>query len=164
MKIIEYKIIRNDLRHPQLEIKHEYKWNGKDFKSYDNIVQMMKDCFDMHKLNEEYVYVLSFDFDLNLLGVFELSHGTTKISLIENKELYTYLLLSGAEEFVVLHNHPSGTLDISNDDKNITSNVNAFSAIMNIKMLESIIVSKNGYKLIMDEQLNEFRELYKNKR
>ena len=164
MKIVEYKIIRDDLRHPKLEVRHEYKWNGKDFKSYNNIVQMMKDCFDMHRLNEEYVYVLSFDFDLNLLGVFELSHGTTKMSLIENKELYTFLLLSGAEEFIVLHNHPSGVLEISDEDKNITSNVNAFSAIMNIKMLESIIISKKGYKLIMDEQLKGFREMYKNGR
>lgn len=160
MKIVEYKVIRENNKLKLLEEKtFQYK---KDFMSYDNIVGMLNQCFHMNVLNEEYVYIISLDNALNCLGVFELSHGTTRNSSITNKELYTFLLLSGADHFIVAHNHPDGQLQISDSDDRVISDVNAFSAIMNIDMLESIIITKNGYTLMKEEKLKEFRKLYKN--
>jgi DNA repair protein RadC len=152
MKITEYKIIHDNQRHPQLMEAHTYNWRGKNFESYDNIVKMLNSCFYMNKLNEEYVYVLAFDWGLNLKGVFELSHGSTKSSLMRTKELYIFLLLTGADQFIVAHNHPNGNLGISEEDNRITSDVNAFTAILGINMLESIIISRKGYTLIQETQ------------
>jgi DNA repair protein RadC len=161
MKIKEYKVCKNDKGHPCLMESNSYNWD-KDLKSYVNIVSMLNQCFHMDKLNEEYAYVISFDTVLNCLGVFELSHGTTRHTSITNKELYTFLLLTGADQYIIAHNHPDGQLEISDDDIKMTSNINAFSSILNINMIESIIISKNGFKLIHDEMLSDFRRVFKN--
>ena len=161
MKIIEYKVIRNEERHPALMEVKSHNWN-KDLNSYENIVAMLNKCFHMDILNEEYAYVISLDTALNCLGVFELSHGTTLATNISNKELYTFLLLTGAEQYVVAHNHPSGQLDISDGDERMTSSINAFSLLLNIKMLESIIISKKGFTLIQESRMSEFRRIFKN--
>lgn len=154
MKIREYKIIHDELNHPKLIEAHKYEWEGNDFSSYDNIVNMLNDCFYMNKLNEEYVYVLAFNWELDLLGVFELSHGSTKTSLIKTKELYSFLLLSGSDQFIVVHNHPNGSLKISDEDSYVTSDVNAFSSLLDLNMIESIIISNKGYKLIKESIKN----------
>lgn len=163
MEIIEYKIIKNNKRHPKLMKSHKYEWNGKDLSTFDNIIDMMNECFKMNKLNEEYAYLLALDNSLNFLGVFEVGHGTTKDISIDYKSIYIFLLLVGADQFIFFHNHPSGTLEISYDDKNFTGDVNMISGIMGIKMIESIIISPNGYTLIYNDQLNEFKKHYKKK-
>ena len=161
MKINEYIIIRNDKRHPKLIINHEYNWNGNNFKSYDNIIKMMNECFFMNKLNEEYAYILAFDVSLNLLGVFQVGHGTTRNIKINNKEIFTFLLLVGADQFIIVHNHPSGTLEISSDDNEFTHSINAFSGILNIEMIESIIIAGDGYSLIQKKHLEDFKKQFK---
>lgn len=161
MNIIEYKIVKDELMHPKLIKAHTYIWNGKDFKPYKNIVDMMNYCFHMDKLNEEYGYVLSFDFNLNLLGVFEVGHGNSAYVDVSNKEIYTFLLLTGADKFTFIHNHPNGNLEISDGDRLFTQSVNAFSAIINIEMEESIIISRKGYTLIKDDMIKEFRREFK---
>ena len=161
MKITEYKVIRNEERHPALMEVKKHTWD-KDLKSYDNIVAMLNKCFHMDILNEEYAYVISFDNALNCLGVFELSHGTVTNTFVCNQELYTFLLLTGAEQYIVAHNHPSGNLEISDADKRNTDNVNAFSVFLNINMIESIVIAKGGYNLIYAERMEEFRRIFKN--
>ena len=161
MKITEYKIIRDSGRHPKLIIAHNYNWNGFDLNSYDNIVNMINSCFHMDKLNEEYGYVLALDDRLNFLGVFEVGHGTIRNLNINIKEIYTFLLLIGAEQYIFFHNHPDGSLDVSQGDNNFTSSMNAFCGILDINMLESIIISREGYTLIQERRLEEFRKLFK---
>lgn len=161
MKINEYKIIRDENRHPQLMLWHKHYWNGKDFNSYENIVDMMNFCFKLNQMNEEYAYIIAFDVSLNLLGIFELGHGSTINVPINNKEIYTFLLLVGAEQFIIAHNHPSGILEISDDDNIFTKSINAFSGILNIEMTESIIIAGDGYCLIKEKQLEEFKKIFK---
>ena len=151
MKIREYRIIQDNELHPQLQLAHEHNWS-KTCKTYDEIYEMFKKLFQMHKLAEEYVYVLALDHSLNPKGVFQLSHGTSKSSEIRNRELYIFLLLSGADQFVVAHNHVNGCLDMSADDYNVTSKIGLGSSILDLIFTEHMIVTKNGYTLIKEEQ------------
>lgn len=156
MNIIEYKVIKDENRHPILMNAHKYKWD-ESFEDYGKIVRMMNQCFNMNKLNEEYGYIVAFDYNLNILGVYEVCHGSSSGMNVNNKEIYTFLLLVGAEQFVLLHNHPSGNLQISNDDYNFTSSVNAFSALININLIESIVIAGDGYSLILKSQIDKLR-------
>jgi DNA repair protein RadC len=148
MKIKEFRIIQNRDGHPQLDIINKYDWYKNKIESYKDIVEIMKTYYKMHLLNEEYVYVLAFDSYLNLKGIFQLSHGTSKSSYLTNKELYTFLLLAGADKFVIVHNHPNGNLDISEGDYDVTNNIILFSNYMDIELSKHIIISKKGYIFI----------------
>lgn len=154
MKIIEYRILQDDRLHPILDICHVYNWIGKDFLRYENIVDMMNDCFKMNKLNEECIYILAFSYSLELKGVFQLSHGTSKDTTFSNRELFIFLLLVGAEQFVVVHNHVSGILEPSIDDIRVTIQIKICSNILEIKLLKHMIIARSGYKLIEDKMEN----------
>ena len=94
---------------------------------------------------------------MDLLGVYELSHGSTKATPV-TKEIFTFLLLCGADQFVAAHNHPSGSLKMSQEDDAFTSMVNGQIWFDDLKFLESIIVSRKGFSLIIEQQMKKFKE------
>lgn len=150
MKIIEYMMVQDEKYHPQLFEKNVYNWRGKDFNTYDKIVNMMNSCFHLKDLNEEHSYIVSFNNNLELVGVYELSHGTRKNCAFDLKALFSFLFLTGTDKYVFLHNHPCGALGISENDISFTKMINSYVFLFDIELMESIIVSKKGYTLIKD--------------
>lgn len=68
------------------------------------------------------------------------------------------IILRMALEFVAVgiilcHNHPSGNLNPSNADKAITKKIGDAASLMDIKLLDHIIVSDEGYYSFMEEGL-----------
>jgi DNA repair protein RadC len=57
----------------------------------------------------------------------------------------------GAVGIILCHNHPSGNLNPSNADKAITKKIGDASSLMDIKLLDHIIVSDEGYYSFMEE-------------
>lgn len=155
MKIREYKIVQDeDTLHPQLFENKELEWNGK-LESIQEMTEMMVRCFHLNALNEEYVYVLGFDNNMNFKGVFELSHGTRSSSLFSPKCLGTFLLLVGADKFMLMHNHPSGVLSCSKDDFNVNSLVASLSITLDMEFIEHAILIIDDYMLTKDLSLEE---------
>ena len=54
---------------------------------------------------------------------------------------------------VVAHNHPSGNLKPSLPDESLTKKIKESAAMMDIKLLDHIIVTKEGYYSFADEGL-----------
>ena len=59
----------------------------------------------------------------------------------------------GAVGIILCHNHPSGNLNPSNADKSITKKIGDAASLMDIKLLDHIIVSDEGYYSFMEEGL-----------
>ena len=57
----------------------------------------------------------------------------------------------GATSIILSHNHPSGNLKPSKADEEITDLIKKSAALMDIKLLDHIIVSEEGYLSFMDE-------------
>jgi DNA repair protein RadC len=57
----------------------------------------------------------------------------------------------GAVSIILCHNHPSGNLNPSNADKAITKKIGDAGSLMDIKLLDHIIVSDEGYYSFMEE-------------
>jgi DNA repair protein RadC len=57
----------------------------------------------------------------------------------------------GAVSIILCHNHPSGNLNPSNADKAITKKIGDAASLMDIKLLDHIIVSDEGYYSFMEE-------------
>ena len=55
-----------------------------------------------------------------------------------------------ATSFIICHNHPSGNLQPSKADENITKSIAEISNLLDIKMLDHIIVSNEGYYSFAD--------------
>ena len=104
------------------------------------ISNMMRKVFDADKKAEEHVWMLSMDSKMKLLGIFEVSHGTVNSASVAPREIFIRLLLTGAESFVLVHNHVSGCVEPSKEDVETTKRMSVAGALMNIPLMDHIII------------------------
>lgn len=142
--IKEFKLIQNEHCHPTLQVVRTIK-NNNHLITTSEIVNMMNKYYMLNKCTQEYVYLLCFNTNQDLLAIFEISHGSSTKSIVSVKEVITSVILSGAENIILIHNHPNGNLNVSNDDINITNTLKYTLCPIEIKLLDHIIISKNGY-------------------
>ena len=57
----------------------------------------------------------------------------------------------GATSIILSHNHPSGNLQPSKADESITNKIKEAALLIDIKVLDHIIISEEGYYSFMDE-------------
>ena len=69
------------------------------------------------------------------------SVGTLNASLVSPREVFKSAVLSNAGVFLCVHNHPSGNLEPSREDKDITKRLLECGKLMDIQMMDHIIVA-----------------------
>ena len=89
---------------------------------------------------EEHIYMLSLNSACRATGVFLLSKGTVNAALISPREIYIRALLTGAVQIILIHNHPSGTVIPTEEDRKVTERVKQAGEILNIPLADHVIV------------------------
>lgn len=62
-------------------------------------------------------------------------------------------ILQNANQLIIAHNHPSGNLQASSADKELTRKLKEAAALMDIKLLDHLIISANGFMSFSDQGL-----------
>ena len=73
-----------------------------------------------------------------------LTIGLVNASQIHPREVYSESITDRASSIIVAHNHPSGNLTPSNEDKSITSKLKAAGELLGIPLLDHIIFCTGG--------------------
>ena len=82
------------------------------------------------------------------------SIGTVNASLVSPREVLKIAILSNASEIAILHNHPSGDVEPSEDDLKITTRLAECGKLFDIKLLDHVIISDDGqYQSFMEKGL-----------
>lgn len=87
------------------------------------------------------------------------SHGGLSSTVVDPKHVMQYAILSNAAGIVLFHNHPSGEVNPSENDKRITRRLREACAIFEIAILDHVILSAyeeaipNYYSFADDGQL-----------
>ena len=68
------------------------------------------------------------------------SMGTLDASVVSPREVFKSCILSNSSGFIALHNHPSGSITPSQEDKDVTKRVLSCSELLGVKMLDHIII------------------------
>jgi len=76
-----------------------------------------------------------------VLGIADLFKGGTASTVIDQKIIFQYALKSNSSHFILAHNHPSGNLQASEADINITRKLKDGATILNLNLLDHLIVS-----------------------
>jgi DNA repair protein RadC len=79
-----------------------------------------------------------------VLAYHELSRGTVDATIMHPREIFKAALLTNATAIVLGHNHPSGDVTPSPDDRAVTSRVAAAGVVMGIELVDHVIVSADG--------------------
>ncbi|MFL0170188.1 JAB domain-containing protein [Tenacibaculum maritimum] len=118
--------------------------------SYDVLLA----CWNKNTLElQEEFKVLLLNRNNQVLGVYPLSKGGTTSSIVDVKLLFSVALKCNAHGIILAHNHPSGNLNPSTPDKNITTKIISASKLLDVKILDHIIVSKQSYYSFADNNL-----------
>ena len=81
------------------------------------------------------------------------SVGTLNSSLVHPREVMKTAILSNSNSIMIAHNHPSGSLEPSTEDKRITYRLIKACKILGIKLLDHIIIGSNDSYFSFKENL-----------
>lgn len=155
MRVKVYELILNEKTHlTELNIIRSFNKDIENkFDSADKIAELMINDFELNNKADEYLYMLTFNNSMKLLGIFEISHGTSDKSLADGRGVYMRALMVGANNIVLVHNHPSRTLNISEDDKKLTNILKKAGELLGIKIKDHIIIAGNCYLSFKEKEL-----------
>lgn len=88
-----------------------------------------------------------------VLGVFEVSTGSMSSTLADPKIIFTAALKGGASCILLSHNHPSGNLKPSDADLQLTKKIVEGGKLLDIRVIDHLIVTTEGYYSFADEGL-----------
>lgn len=83
----------------------------------------------------------------------QLSKGGITGTLVDVRLVLKQALTMGAVGLILAHNHPSGTLKVSEADKAITKKLSVAAATLDIKVLDHLIITTSKYFSFADEGL-----------
>lgn len=100
--------------------------------------------------NEEF-WIVAINNASRIIKKVQVSVGGIDQTSADVRLIMRVLIDTGASQFAAVHNHPSGNLKPSNDDKKLTEQVKKAAEIFNIRMMDHVIVTNNGYYSFCDE-------------
>lgn len=86
----------------------------------------------------------------NVLGVAQISVGTTTHTFVNIKEILQLVIKTNSSAIIVCHNHPSGNLTVSDSDKLVTKKIKEACSVIEITLLDHIILTSEGYFSVAD--------------
>jgi DNA repair protein RadC len=108
--------------------------------------QQLRDYVRLHLGSKPYEVfaVLFFNAQQELLAMEELFRGTLTQTSVYPREVVLRALHHHANAVVLAHNHPSGNTEPSAADKALTSKLGAALALVDVRVLDHIIVSRDS--------------------
>ncbi|MEM6735653.1 MAG: JAB domain-containing protein [Bacteroidota bacterium] len=77
-------------------------------------------------------------------GIYELSKGGMTGTLVDMRILFATVLKSLSVGIILAHNHPSGKLQASNSDIELTKKIKNAAELFDIKVLDHLIIVPDG--------------------
>ncbi len=108
----------------------------------------------MRGLKSEVFTVIYLDSSHGIIESEVVAKGTINVNTVYPREIITRALEKNAAALVVAHNHPSGSLNPSPQDKQLTKKLHVVCGFMQIKLLDHLIVG-DGYFSFADHGLME---------
>jgi DNA repair protein RadC len=105
------------------------------------------------KTTEEF-YALFLNAANKLLAIESISNGGITSTVVDCRVLFKKALaVEGTTQLIVAHNHPSGNLSPSEQDKRLTEKILEGGKLLDIRLLDHIIVAANQYFSFSDNGL-----------
>lgn len=115
------------------------------------IANLMMD--EMRYLDKEHFNIAILDTKNQVLSIENISIGTLNASIVHPRDVFGMAIKKNANSIILLHNHPSGDPQPSNEDINITHRLVEVGNLVGIKVLDHIIIGDNRYISFKEKNL-----------
>lgn len=94
---------------------------------------------------KEHLFVLHLNTKNRVIRHENVSVGTLNASLIHPREVFKSAIRESAHSIILVHNHPSGDVEPSNADRQVTGILKQAGSILQIELLDHVIVGKEKW-------------------
>lgn len=108
---------------------------------------------DLKSARKEHLVALYLDAQNRLILRETVSIGTLNTTRTHPREVLQPAVVHSAMAFILVHNHPSGSLDPSRDDVEFTRAMARAAEMMGVSLYDHIIVSRRGYVSLKERGL-----------
>ncbi len=117
----------------------------KRIKKADDVIGYVAEYFGpyLRDANKEFFHVILLDIKNKPIHNVEISKGSINASIVDPKEIIKEATLSSASSIILVHNHPSGEAEPSEEDIKITNAIIDACNLVGIRVLDHIIIGKN---------------------
>ena len=98
-----------------------------------------------HRKKQEYFLVLTLDGAHNVIRITIATIGILNRTIIHPREIFIPAIKDNACSIIIAHNHPSGNIEPSRDDREVTERLCKAGQLLGIEVLDHVIISKKGY-------------------
>lgn len=113
------------------------------------------ECFygQLSDLDHEQFWIMLLNNANRLIKMERIGVGGLNSATADPRKIFKSAIENKASTIMLCHNHPSGNIEPSKSDKQLTSNVIKAGEIFNIKILDHIIIGNDNYFSFADEGL-----------
>lgn len=104
-------------------------------------------------LPHEEFWILLLNAANRLIGYRKISQGGLNSTTVDARSIFKEALLANASGIILGHNHPSGKVLPSAQDKSLTQNMMRIGEAMGLHIIDHIIIGANRYYSFVDEGL-----------
>lgn len=121
----------------------------------DKAVRFFRDhCYDVMEIDvKEQFWMVCLTSNLRVLAVAKIAVGSQRGVAVTIKEIVQFAFLTHAGAVCICHNHPSGSLQISVQDKRLTKKVQQALELIDIPLVDHIILTSESYTSFVEEEL-----------
>ncbi|MDO4271827.1 MAG: DNA repair protein RadC [Candidatus Saccharibacteria bacterium] len=104
---------------------------------------------DIRQKKQEHLLCLTLDGANRLINKRIITVGTVNSSLVHPREVYADAITDRAAGIIVVHNHPSGTIEPSQPDLESTKRLRDAGDILGIPLIDHLIITADSYNSIL---------------
>ena len=120
----------------------------------DAAYRLMLNSYDEGQLEyRESFKVVLLNNNCDVLGYATISEGGLTETTVDVRMILQVALLTNATAMILVHNHPSGNLTPSRQDRELTKHVVDAARLMNIRVIDHIIISTSNYNSFAENGL-----------
>jgi len=140
----------------ELKVKEAEKEKIQSAQDTYEIIQRI--FYKRHKkvdILKEHFWTIALNRGLKILCIELVSIGSNKSTLAAPQEVFRLPLYKSASQVVLIHNHPSETLEPSEADLELTNKLIQAGLLFDIDVVDHVIVTKHSYYSFCDNGLIE---------
>lgn len=99
----------------------------------------------LETLKQEEFRVILLDTANNVIGEQIVTKGSLNASIVHPREVFKKAITESAAGLILIHNHPSGNTNPSDEDKKVTQNLVKAGSIIGIEIIDHIIIAGQDY-------------------
>ena len=106
---------------------------------------------EYRELEREHFVSITLDGASRVINTRVISIGTLNQSLVHPREVFRPAINDNTAGIIVAHNHPSGQMEPSTEDRRVTKRLKEVGKLMGIELLDHVIITSNGYYSFSEE-------------